>query len=178
MFNIKNKPQYIDTKLEVDVSGLSGRFVDIITVGKLIKVEETEISPIFYKTTSSLIGMIVSPAHEVLHKIIAPYTIKNLNSELENISPDNNFEDYRDKHLHKEEKLVQGLSILWFKKYNKDKNFDFREQELADYFNNLEKSPIYKGSGKLADYIKAIGVAKAISLYVNNPNELFKGITK
>ena len=132
-------------------------------------------SPIFYKQTESPLKNIETPALEFLHRCMNGYTIKSLEEEVRIF--ENNRRALKmiaDRHMLREEQFVHAIGILWLKQYNKDRDFNFSEQDLEKHFAEYEKDPstnIYRGAVELSRRIERVGVAKSIDMYVNNPKE-------
>ncbi len=133
-------------------------------------------APIFISTTDIGLDIVETPALEVFHKVLAPYTLANINREYNlNMTPEDTAQ-LINKHTTMEEKLVHAIGILWLGRYSHDGNFDISNEELQQHFLKKEQVFKYNGVNKFSKYIADIGIRKAISMYRLNPQELFRGI--
>jgi len=132
-------------------------------------------TPIFYNTSHNLVARVEAPAIEALHKAMSAHTFKNFydDSKARNIASHSEILSPYNGYNHLEEKFVHALSILWLRQYNSKRKILTRE-EIEQRFARYETMEKYRGTNKLSQHIKRIGVQKAIELYVNNPHELFK----
>ncbi len=139
------------------------------------KLKVSTNAPIFYATSSDIVYMVEVPAIEVLHRAMIGHTSKNFyeDSKRRTISLPAEILSLYTEYNHLEEKFVHALSILWLRQYNTKRKILTRE-EIEQRFARYETMEKYRGANKLSQHIERIGVQKAIELYVNNPNELFK----
>ncbi len=159
---------------EDGILGESTRGARMVTTNKGSFLTNYKESPIFYSTSSSPLKLIETPPLEYLHKCLEPITIKHLQSAIRNVRNAQGAVRIGDRYMAMEEKFVHALSILWWTHYNK--NFGFPQQELDAKFMQYEAHEEYRGVIKLSERIRYLGIKKAIVMYVNSPEALFKGI--
>ena len=137
--------------------------------------------PVFYNISAPVTHLLVTPATEVLHRFLARYTISNAAREQKRVFKSGKGIDVTYvEHSVWEEKFVHGLVDFWFREYNKHRNLGLNDRDIDAMTTSLEKTAKYVGAGKLSRYISSldtqssIAVQKAINLYANNPDLLFR----
>jgi len=150
-----------------------------LTLKNGFKVEFLTHKAIFYRTSvEDPVGLLETPAIEVLHRLIRPYTIKNIDDNIRTIER-NTKKLYQvvGGWVEKEESIVHAASILWWPQANKDLGLGLSEQQMQERFSQYDqpnKFPRYKGITKTAQTLRTIGVTKGVELYMDNPGELFE----
>lgn len=133
-------------------------------------------TPIFYNTSADIVNKVEAPSIEALHKSVMLYTLKHYFESIKTrtIGSSSDLVDIYSEFVYKEEKFVHALSILWLNDYNKRRKI-LTKQELEGRFSDYERHERYISTNQLARHISKIGLQKSIELYINNPNELFRG---
>ena len=129
--------------------------------------------PILYNTSSDIVGIIEAPAIEVLHKLTSEYGLRHVRDK-SRLNPTANKNELQFEYESRNEKFVHALSMLWLREYAKARSL-LTNKELDERFALYEQQALFKGTNQLAQHISRIGVQRAIDLYVNNPDALFKG---
>ena len=110
-----------------------------------------------------------------LQKRIKSHTIEHIKREIRGIGLSRDaLKNSIAKHAVMEERFVHALSILWWGHYNQQLGFPphLLEERFAEY----NQPGRYAGAVQLSKHISKIGIQNAITTYVNDPNELFRGL--
>jgi hypothetical protein len=121
-----------------------------------------------------------TPYVELLHSMIGRHTIARSLKIFEKPFKEGTLTmqqciDIMTEEVSKEEVLVHSIAYVFTRKYaSKTGLFDF-EKEKENLFMEYDKGK-YTGMAKMIPKIEKIGVQKAIQMYAENPDELFKGV--
>ena len=123
--------------------------------------------------------LVDSPVLEFIHQGFSKVKNNQFNQNTSTIIPsDGNFQKIYNILQNRGESFVHALGFLWLEQYNKDRNLGFNEEELENRVTKLDKkgADVYKGTAKVFERIRKIGIQEARKTYIENPEELFKGI--
>ncbi|MBW2995426.1 hypothetical protein KY312_03660 [Candidatus Woesearchaeota archaeon] len=140
------------------------------------RIKQAVPAPIFYSTSSDLVERIETPVIELFHRLVRPYTIAEISKHINEATTDAEVLAIADRYSEKEEKFVHGMSIVWWYKYNEDRELGISKEQLHKRFVQYDNMPRYAGANELARKIQAIGVEQAIKLYAIDQDALFQGI--
>jgi len=141
-----------------------------------IDIFQNETRPIFYPTTKDIAKLVDIPPAEVLHQLVAPYTLMYAKAAVRPLKSISDAEyNLINSILPREEPFVHALVYLWRKEYLR--KVGLKQEDIEQSTGFLKHDPKYAGTIELSRHIERIGVQRAIEMYVKNPDALFKGIT-
>ena len=126
--------------------------------------------PIALTLATERVELFQTPAHEVLHEILAPYTFKNMSKEIreKNTTVINELTGIMQKHVEREESMATILGRVWLVVYNKEAGLGLTDKELE-----LPNTRSMQKMSALREKLEKIGIKNAIEFYINNSEELF-----
>lgn len=179
--HINGAKGWVEVPWTYNLSGETSRQVQVTAVEQGFRIDDIDYEPVFYSTSLGIVKRVETPAIEFLHNSVAAYTHSHLEQELKTTAHNQDaLSTALNRQMHREEKFVHALSILWLPEYNKDRNLSLTSAEMKKRFDDYEQKDSgniqYNGANAMSKHIKKIGIPKAFELYINNPDKLFSVI--
>jgi hypothetical protein len=178
-YNISLKDGHVLTSVirnDEPAMGINDVKFRVSTTKQGFEIQKLYATPIFGNTSAEKISKAETMAIEALHVAIREYTSSHFAKEIVSLEHDNiKLDRSLRKWTDREETLVHGISILWLQQYNKEKHLGLSQKQLDERISWYSKNVVYRNVVQFSKILPGIGVSKAVELYVNNPDELFKG---